>query len=181
MVGNMEKYRRVPAAKAESVDEGVVRVQVHGKIVNYVSYASRLLGDESKGRVQIVGRGRAINKVVTIAEVIRRKLADIHQLTALSSVTVTDRYEPIEEGLEVRYCPFVLRNCAQRLLRPEAPVSDMPLHWLSLSCLHVSNITMSLPASRATTDGVMYNYRPRTGRQPWVGYLSTRVLCSFNS
>lgn len=97
----MEKYRRVPAAKEEVVDEGVVRVQVHGKIVNYVSYASGLLEDESKGCVQIVGRGRAINKVVTVAEVIRRKIGGVHQLTALSSVTVTDRYEPIEEGLEV--------------------------------------------------------------------------------
>lgn len=100
----MEKYRKVPQQKEQSAqaDETVVRVQVQGKIVQYVNYASGLLDDPSKARVQVVGLGRAINKAVTVAEILRRKFGDVHQLTKLSSVTITDRYEPLEEGLDVR-------------------------------------------------------------------------------
>lgn len=99
----MEKYRKVPPQKDSSAqtDDAVVRVQVQGKISHYVNYASGLLDDPTKGRVEIVGLGRAINKAVTVAEVLRRKFANIHQLTKLSSVTITDRYEPLEEGLDV--------------------------------------------------------------------------------
>jgi ribonuclease P/MRP protein subunit RPP25 len=44
--------------------------------------------------------GRAINKAVTIAEILKRKMP-LHQLNTLSSVEMVDIYEPIEEGLDV--------------------------------------------------------------------------------
>jgi len=44
--------------------------------------------------------GRAINKAVTIAEILKRKMP-LHQLNALSSVEMVDVYEPVEEGLDV--------------------------------------------------------------------------------
>lgn len=43
--------------------------------------------------------GRAINKAVTIAEIIKRKLP-VHQLNQLSSVEMIDVYMPLEEGLD---------------------------------------------------------------------------------
>lgn len=44
--------------------------------------------------------GRAINKAVTIAEILKRKMP-LHQWNALSSVEMVDVYEPVEEGLDM--------------------------------------------------------------------------------
>lgn len=43
--------------------------------------------------------GRAINKAVTIAEILKRKMP-LHQCNALSSVEMIDIFEPLEEGLD---------------------------------------------------------------------------------
>ena len=44
--------------------------------------------------------GRAINKAVTIAEILKRKVP-LHQMNILTSVAMIDVYEPVEEGLDV--------------------------------------------------------------------------------
>mmetsp|Transcript_16916 Transcript_16916/g.39006 ORF Transcript_16916/g.39006 Transcript_16916/m.39006 type:complete len:114 (+) Transcript_16916:56-397(+) len=44
--------------------------------------------------------GRAINKAVTIAEILKRKMP-LHQITTLSSCEMIDVFEPLEEGLDV--------------------------------------------------------------------------------
>ena len=44
--------------------------------------------------------GRAINKAVTIAEILKRKMP-LHQVNCLSSTEIVDVFEPIEEGLDV--------------------------------------------------------------------------------
>lgn len=44
--------------------------------------------------------GRAINKAVTIAEILKRKMP-LHQWNVLNSIEMVDVYEPIEEGLDV--------------------------------------------------------------------------------
>lgn len=43
--------------------------------------------------------GKAINKAVTIAEILKRKMP-LHQITTLSSCEVVNVYEPLEEGLD---------------------------------------------------------------------------------
>jgi len=43
--------------------------------------------------------GRAINKAVTIAEILKRKMP-LHQCNVLSSVEMVDIFEPLEEGLD---------------------------------------------------------------------------------
>ncbi len=44
--------------------------------------------------------GNAINKVVSVAEVLKRRIP-LHQLTQIDSSEIVDRYEPLEEGLRV--------------------------------------------------------------------------------
>jgi hypothetical protein len=44
--------------------------------------------------------GRAINKAVTIAEILKRKLP-LHQVNHTTSVAMIDSYAPTEEGLDV--------------------------------------------------------------------------------
>jgi hypothetical protein len=61
---------------------------------------------QEKGSSEIVlkAMGRAINKTVTIAEIIKRRIANLHQNTAIGSTDITDLWEPLEEGL----LPYVL-------------------------------------------------------------------------
>jgi hypothetical protein len=49
--------------------------------------------------------GRAINKTVTIAEIIKRRIPNLHQITEISSTDITDVYEPLEEGLDTYVLP----------------------------------------------------------------------------
>ncbi|GFP93393.1 ribonuclease p protein subunit p25-like protein [Phtheirospermum japonicum] len=44
--------------------------------------------------------GRAINKTVTIVELIKRRIVGLHQITAIQSTDITDTWEPLEEGLQ---------------------------------------------------------------------------------
>ena len=43
--------------------------------------------------------GKAINKAVTIAEILKRKMP-LHQITTMSSCEIVNVYEPLEEGLD---------------------------------------------------------------------------------
>ena len=44
------------------------------------------------------GMGRAINKTVTVAEIVKRRVVGLHQDTEISSLEITDTWEPREEG-----------------------------------------------------------------------------------
>lgn len=105
----MEKYRLVQEHKSEESEDFIstqtslnlpeVRITQQGKPRNYISYAMNLF---ESGQVTIVlkAMGRAINKAVTIAEILKRKMP-LHQWNTLSSVEMVDVYEPVEEGLDV--------------------------------------------------------------------------------
>ena len=54
---------------------------------------------DSSDKVVLKAMGRAINKAVTIAEILKRKMP-LHQCNALSSVEMIDIFEPLEEGLD---------------------------------------------------------------------------------
>lgn len=44
--------------------------------------------------------GRAINKAVTTAEIVKRRIVDLHQVTSLETLEITDVWEPLEQGLK---------------------------------------------------------------------------------
>ena len=66
------------------------------------SSSSLLYQSKSEGNSSIVlkAMGRAINKAVTIAEILKRKMP-LHQITSLSSCEMIDIFEPLEEGLDI--------------------------------------------------------------------------------
>jgi hypothetical protein len=82
--------------------------------------------------------GRAINKAVTIAEILKRKIP-LHQQNTLSSVEMVDVYEPMEEGLDVvtsrRYvsCMTITLSQTPEALDPshtgyQPPLSERDIH-----------------------------------------------------
>lgn len=82
-----------------SSDSNEVRITQQGKPRNYISYSMTLL-NEGSSEISLKAMGRAINKAVTIAEILKRKMP-LHQITALSSSEIIDVFEPLEEGLDV--------------------------------------------------------------------------------
>lgn len=133
----MDKYRRISDPLKESAifpsDESVVRVQVSGKIANYVSYAERVLSAaDNKRKVELVALGRAIHRAVTVGEIVRRKHG-LHQQVGLRSVSIRDKYVPIEEGLDpiemdrTSSCISIMLAKSSSLLDATAPGYSSPL------------------------------------------------------
>jgi DNA-binding protein Alba len=90
----------VEKPRAETpISENEIRVTTQGKMRNYITYATTLLQDKGASEIVLKAMGRAINKTVTIAEIIKRRIASLHQNTAIGSTDITDLWEPLEEGL----------------------------------------------------------------------------------
>ncbi|KAF7139090.1 hypothetical protein RHSIM_Rhsim07G0249400 [Rhododendron simsii] len=124
----MDRYQRVEKPRAETpIDENEIRITSQGRMRSYITYAMTLLQDpllfrgqitKEKGSTEIVFKamGRAINKTVTIVELIKiafaminhmlsmlnvmqRRIVGLHQITSIASIDITDTWEPLEEGL----------------------------------------------------------------------------------
>ncbi|KAL6502949.1 hypothetical protein OROHE_024117 [Orobanche hederae] len=97
----MDRYQKVEKPKPESpVNENEIRITSQGAVRNYISYATSLLQERRVKEIVLKAMGQAISKTVAIAEFIKRRVPRLHQDTAISSVSITDTFEPIEEGLQ---------------------------------------------------------------------------------
>merc|ERR1712217_315044 len=81
-------------------EEDEIRVTGVGSVSAYVGRAATVYNELNKSKVVIKASGNALTKAVTAAEVIKRRFKDLHQITTLGSVEITDEYEPLEEGLD---------------------------------------------------------------------------------
>lgn len=76
----------------------IVRITQQAKPRNCITTAMNMLASGNR-HVELKAMGKAINKAVTIAEILKRKMP-LHQITALSSCEIVNVYEPLEEGLD---------------------------------------------------------------------------------
>jgi len=95
----MEKYRKVPREKT-IIKEDEIRVTSGGRLPNYIAYAAKIFYEQKKNAVVVKATGNAIARAVTLAEILKRRIPGLHQLTKCGSTTLTDVYEPLEEGLD---------------------------------------------------------------------------------
>eukprot|EP00977_Amphora_coffeiformis_P013480 scaffold3570_cov227-Amphora_coffeaeformis.AAC.14 len=138
----MEKYRLVREHKTEESEDFLasvgdipeVRITQQGKPRAYISFGMNLFESGSE-KIVLKAMGRAINKAVTIAEILKRKLP-LHQVNTLTSVEMVDVYEPMEEGLDVvtsrRYVSCILITLSLSALdtsnsgyQPPLPADEM--------------------------------------------------------
>ena len=63
----------------------MVRIKQSGKISNYVAYAEGQLKEESGGRVELVAKGKGIEKAISVAEILKRNDKNLHQQSTLRS------------------------------------------------------------------------------------------------
>jgi ribonuclease P/MRP protein subunit RPP25 len=66
--------------------------------------------------------GRAINKAVTTAEVVKRRVPDLHQVTDLETLEITDVWEPLVQGLKNVETKRRVASISITLTRDEASV-----------------------------------------------------------
>ncbi|OIW20366.1 hypothetical protein TanjilG_09526 [Lupinus angustifolius] len=96
----MDRYQRVEKPKLENpIKENEIRVTTQGRMRNYITYATTLLHERGSDEIVLKAMGRAINKTVVIAELIKRRIIGLHQNTVIGSTDITDTWEPLEEGL----------------------------------------------------------------------------------
>lgn len=96
----MDRYQRVEKPRAETpINENEIRITTQGRMRNYITYATTLLQEKGSDEIALKAMGRAINKTVMIAELIKRRIAGLHQNTFIGSTDITDMWEPLEEGL----------------------------------------------------------------------------------
>lgn len=88
-----------PKAEATPINENEIRITALGRMRNYITYATTLLQDKGSSEIVLKAMGRAINKTVMIAELIKRRIVGLHQNTSIGSTDITDVWEPLEEGL----------------------------------------------------------------------------------
>ncbi|KAE8668782.1 Alba DNA/RNA-binding protein isoform 6 [Hibiscus syriacus] len=88
----MDRYQKVEKPKPESpINENEIRITSQGAIRNYINYAIALLQDKHVKEIVLKAMGQAISKT--------KRVPRLHQDTAINSVSITDIWEPIEEGL----------------------------------------------------------------------------------
>ncbi|KAK9134436.1 hypothetical protein Syun_013766 [Stephania yunnanensis] len=96
----MDRYQRVEKPKADTpINENEIRITTQGRMRNYITYATTLLQEKGSNEIILKAMGRAINKTVMIAELIKRRIAGLHQIASIGSTDITDTWEPLEEGL----------------------------------------------------------------------------------
>ncbi|KAL0360505.1 UNVERIFIED_CONTAM: hypothetical protein Sradi_3735000 [Sesamum radiatum] len=97
----MDRYQKVEKPKVETpIDENEIRITSQGRMRSYITYAMSLLQEKGSDDIVFKAMGRAINKTVTIVELIKRRIVGLHQITAIQSTDITDTWEPLEEGLQ---------------------------------------------------------------------------------
>ena len=116
----VKKTRAGAGASGEEIASSEVRITTVGKLTNYVTYAVTLLegpaasaaattplaegaaaqtqGKHSK--IVLQAMGQAIQKCVLVADMLRHRVSNLHATVDISSVDVTDTWEPTEEGLK---------------------------------------------------------------------------------
>ncbi|KAF3440507.1 hypothetical protein FNV43_RR18791 [Rhamnella rubrinervis] len=97
----MDRYQRVEKPKADTtpINENEIRITTQGRMRNYITYATTLLQEKGSNEIVLKAMGRAINKTVMIAELIKRRIIGLHQNTFIGSTDIIDMWEPLEEGL----------------------------------------------------------------------------------
>ena len=98
----VENYRRtsknVESTENEtSAAENEIRIK-HNKIPAYVDAGMKLLQEQKKDHIILIGKGQFVNKTVTIVEMIKRKMqGTLHQYTQIGSVSVVEQWDATEE------------------------------------------------------------------------------------
>ncbi|KAK3009677.1 hypothetical protein RJ639_013666 [Escallonia herrerae] len=96
----MDRYQRVERRRPEEpIGDNEMRITAQGLIRNYITYATTLLQEKQAKEIVLKAMGQAISKTVAITEILKKRIPGLYQDTSISSTSIVDVWEPIEEGL----------------------------------------------------------------------------------
>ncbi|KAL0744228.1 hypothetical protein Bca4012_085741 [Brassica carinata] len=152
----MERYNRVEKPKlASPIKENEIRITSVGLIRNYITYATTLLHEKCAKEIVLKAMGQAISKTVAISEILKNRVPGLHQDVTISSMSITDVFEPTEEGL----VPVELTR----------HVSVIAI-TLSLSELNIDSPGYQAPAKIDQLKPKYQQQQPRQARLPYNAY-----------
>lgn len=94
------KYTRVKQEdKKEDKPDTDILMRFCPSYGRYVTRALTLFFGEGKSAVTIKAADRLMDKALWVAEIVRRRVAGLHQIIEIKEREIVDVYEPKEEGL----------------------------------------------------------------------------------
>jgi ribonucleases P/MRP protein subunit RPP25 len=122
MADNLEKYKKVRSER-EAVPDGIIRVNRTIQARNFIDHVLDEFNNKGKDSVTLSSLGQAITKAVTIAEIVKHRVAGLHQVNEINTIVIDDEYEPLEEEKEQLDKMTVSRKltCLQITLSKTAP------------------------------------------------------------
>ncbi|KAI5069015.1 hypothetical protein GOP47_0015316 [Adiantum capillus-veneris] len=128
----MERYQRVYKPRPGApIKENEVRITTQGLMRNYISYATTLLQEKRVSEIVLKAMGRAINKAVMLAEIIKKRMGGLHQDVSIGSLPITDVWEPLEEGLvpveTIRHVSMIAITLSKKVLDTSSSGYQAPL------------------------------------------------------
>ncbi|KAD5317376.1 hypothetical protein E3N88_17322 [Mikania micrantha] len=121
----MDRYTKVEQKKPDTpINQNEIRITSQGLVRNYISYANTLLQERHGKEIILNATGQAISKT--------RNIPRLHQDTNISSISITDVWEPIEEGLlpveMTRQVSMISITLSTKELNKNSPGYQAPLN-----------------------------------------------------
>jgi DNA-binding protein Alba len=168
----MDKYTREVEARPEDIKskptDNEIRVTTLGKMRSYITYATKKLQDGKCDEITLKAMGKAINKTVTIAEIIKRRIPKLHQITQINSTLIQEKYVPREDGLDPVFTTRHVSSILISLLTREPDTSTVgyqpPIPEEDVKSTPVRTNTFPNPSRPANNTGRGRNMRGRRGR-----------------
>jgi DNA-binding protein len=97
----MEAYKKIERAE-EPLPSNEIRVRRGVGIGRYLKRAWELLNapEGSDETIVIKGVSNAVQSAVNLAELVKHRVKNLHQVNKISNITIVDEYEPLVEGLD---------------------------------------------------------------------------------
>ena len=97
----MEAYKKIEKAE-EPLPSNEIRVRRGVGIGRYLKRAWELLNapEGSDETIVIKGVSNAVQSAVNLAELVKHRVKNLHQVNKISNITIVDEYEPLVEGLD---------------------------------------------------------------------------------
>jgi len=103
LLSTQDKYYKIVSGKEDSSNapNNEIKVSLRSRgVASYIRYALKLFLKENQDTVIIKSAGNAASRGVTIAEVLRHRIPDLHQINRIAYNEIKETYVPREEGLD---------------------------------------------------------------------------------
>jgi hypothetical protein len=177
-----DSYQRV--RKTETIPENEVRVSSLGGNSEYISKAAELLKGKKLDEVIVRGLRGATSNVITVVDVLRRKIKGLHLDWKLEILSTDEEYLPLQEGLDKkvinRRVPTLLavlsftakdtKSPGYQPPLPDSKVTDTPLEELRSGPRRFTNPRPQVAAQETSETYQSEGDRP-TLRRPRGRYI----------